>query len=59
MAKSIKVSKKFLEDFDAVIKHYEFPSEDVEFLKAKTRENYELTRLSMEIIAGNVRALNG
>jgi hypothetical protein len=54
----IKVSKKFINDFEFVIKYYEFPQEDIEFLKTKTRENYDLTRVSMEIISGNVRAMN-
>jgi hypothetical protein len=58
MVDSIKVSKKFISDFDFVIKYYEFPQDDIEFLKTKTRENYDLTRFSMEIIAGNVRDMN-
>jgi hypothetical protein len=54
----IKVSKKFINDFEFVVKYYEFPEDDIEYLKAKTRENYDLTRVSMEIIAGNVRDMN-
>jgi hypothetical protein len=54
----IKVSKKFINDFEFVIKYYEFPQDDIEYLKAKTRENYDLTRVSMEIISSEIRALN-
>lgn len=55
MAQQIKVSRKFLADFETVTKHYEFPAEDIEFLKNKARDDYDKTRLSLEIIVSEVR----
>ena len=55
MAKQIKVSKQFLADFETVTKFYGFPDEDIEFLKNKARADYDKTRLSLEMIANEVR----
>lgn len=57
MHKQIKVSKQFLADFETVTKHYGFPAEDIEFLKNKARADYDKTRLSLEIIANEVRKI--
>ena len=54
MEKQIKVSRKFLADFETVTKFYGFPDEDIEFLKNKARADYDKTRLSLEIIAEEV-----
>lgn len=57
MAKQIKVSKQFLTDFETVTKFYGFPDEDIEFLKNKARADYDTTRLSLEMIANDVRRI--
>ena len=57
MAKQIKVSKQFLADFETVTKFYGFPDEDIEFLKNKARADYDKTRLSLEMIANDVRKI--
>lgn len=57
MHKPIKVSKQFLADFETVTKFYGFPYEDIEFLKNKARADYEKTRLSLEMIANEVRKI--
>lgn len=57
MHKQIKVSKQFLADFETVTKFYGFPDEDIEFLKNKARADYDTTRLSLEMIANDVRRI--
>ena len=39
-------------------KFYGFPDEDIEFLKNKARADYDKTRLSLEMIANDVRRID-
>lgn len=55
MANQIKVSKQFLEDFELIVNHYEFPQEDIDFLRNKARQHYTEVSASLAIIAANIR----
>lgn len=41
-----------------VTKFYGFPDEDIEFLKNVARADYDKTRLSLEMIANDVRRID-
>lgn len=55
MSKQIKVSKQFLADFELIVNHYEFPQEDIDFLRNEARQHYTEISASLEIIAANIR----
>ncbi len=55
MSGKIKVSRKFLADFDLIVKHYECTQDEIDWLKSKVREDHQSVSKSIEIVAENVR----
>lgn len=51
----IKVSRQFLDDFDIVVKHYRCPQNEIDWLKDQARENYNLVKNSLSIIANEIK----
>ena len=50
----IKVSRKFLDDFETVTKHYECSEQEIDWLKKQARKDYEMVSKSMEIMVDEI-----
>jgi hypothetical protein len=53
---TIKVSKKFREDFELVTKHYNFPPEEIEDLRRMARKDYATVSVSLAAIAAEIES---
>jgi hypothetical protein len=54
--KTIKVSKKFREEFELVTKHYNFPPEEIEWLRKQARKDYAMVSRSLAAIAAEIES---
>lgn len=54
----MKVSKKFIDDFDLCMKHYECTDEEISFEKERVRANYAEASKCYASIADGIRKFN-
>lgn len=51
----IKVSKKFVDDFNLVVNHYECPEDEIEWLRNEVRKDFNNVSKSIFAIADEIK----